>query len=78
MNSLKFSACTALAAIALLFSWIPAYYANLIVSVPAGLIAYGLYRSEAEARPRRWFSRIPLIFLALSTLLCLGSWVLVR
>lgn len=77
MNTFKFVAATALASIALLFSWIPAYYGNLVVSVPAGLIAYWLYRSGVASRSERWFSRVPLVLLALSAMLFVGSWLLV-
>ena len=77
MPTLKRSASTALAAIALLFAWIPAYYVNLLIAVPAGLLAYGLYRSDAAARPERRFARLPLLLLGLAAVACVGSWLLV-
>lgn len=78
MPTLKRSASTALAAIALLFSWIPAYYANLVIAVPAGVLAFLLYRSEGGARPGRRYTRLPLLLLGLAALLFVGSWLLVR
>lgn len=77
MHILKFLLSTTLASIALLFAWIPAYYANLIVSLPAGLLAYWLQRADAAVWHGRWFSRIPLILLGLASILFVGSWLVV-
>ena len=76
MNIFRFSASTALASIALLFSWIPVYYTNLIISVPTGLIAYWLYRTGAESWRGKWFARIPLIILLTAAAAFVGSWIM--
>ena len=77
MSIFRFTASIILASIALLFSWIPAYGANLIISLPAGLIAYWLYRSGAETWRGRWFAKIPLIILLTAAVAFVGSWLLV-
>ena len=76
MSIFRFAASIILASIALLFSWIPAYGANLIVSVPAGLVAYMLYRADAELWRGKWFARIPLIILWTAAAALVGSWLM--
>ena len=77
MSIFRFTASIILASIALLFSWIPGYFANIIVTVPAGLVAYLLYRAGAETWRGKWFAQIPLIILLTAAAAFVGSWLMV-
>lgn len=76
MNFLKYALAIVMSLIALLFSWIPVYFINLVIALPAGLIAFFLWRSCAKDLQGRWYVRVPLYIIMISALALIGSYLM--
>ena len=75
-NKILFTLSVLLALIAAMISWIWAYFANLVIGIPAALLSFFLWRIAKDSIPQPW-SKIPIWLLMASAIFALVGLALI-